>query len=609
MGLFFLCQLRAQCERIVAPRGDKDVLADFDAELGRLGPLHDVLGCETQMELFFEGPAKGEKWVPWHTVLCDHERYIYEDIYTLEGYADAEKFVLMFVFRGSSYIPLFNAIFMPILKAKGPDGGPTPLAKSLIWGVDGNRMSAYERGGYLHEAFMSYRSQYGEDGKPNKIHTSAYVYRPKQGESGDEYVYSLVRRAGEFGGLGHTVHNALTPGVKKDTVDGLLQGLSGVGPTMSKMFLVSTHLRYPHLALLDESCIVGDGAAAAFVHLFPTANKAADREVLLKKLLVEMQENISEIEPRLKHMMAWTAERTASAFERIIPKALFRGDDFVAFELQVNLCEWRKYRHMKGAYAGAATYIGDSSPMKSMSPVASPQPGAPSGAQPSLSAAAVASTASEPTASLPIAPSRVPVEEAAPLAPLAEASAVAEEAPAAAPVAESAESATPVAESVAPVVAVAPAPPLVEAANALTDVQPPLMSGAVAPIAQSMLYAPMGGHVPAVVTNFQQPVVPVAPHMAPVAPYGAIPYGTSNITPGISPGVYASGMPGGIYGGASGYNPQYLPDTPVNVNMSVPWAGGAVGADLSQTHLPISPMMWAMMQQMQHQPAHAPQGP
>lgn len=29
-----------------------------------------------------------------------------------------------------------------------------------------------------------------------------------------------------------------------------------VGPTLSKMFLVTTHLRYPHFGLLDESCQV-----------------------------------------------------------------------------------------------------------------------------------------------------------------------------------------------------------------------------------------------------------------------------------------------------------------------------------------------------------------
>ena len=58
-----------------------------------------------------------------------------------------------------------------------------------------------------------------QDGRPNKLHTSAYVYRPKPGESGEEYTYSLVRRAGMFCHLGHRVHQVLCqPGVSQDQV-------------------------------------------------------------------------------------------------------------------------------------------------------------------------------------------------------------------------------------------------------------------------------------------------------------------------------------------------------------------------------------------------------
>jgi hypothetical protein len=38
---------------------------------------------------------------------------------------------------------------------------------------------------------------------------------------------------------------------------------------MAKMFLVTTHLLYPELRLLGESCQVGDGALASFRFLYP----------------------------------------------------------------------------------------------------------------------------------------------------------------------------------------------------------------------------------------------------------------------------------------------------------------------------------------------------
>ena len=123
--------------------------------------------------------------------------------------------------------------------------------------------------------------------------------------------------------------------------------MDGVGPTTAKMFLVSTHLRYPSLRLVDDTCQVGDGAAAAFTHLYPNLGKSKyDREKVLVQLLQEFRKEIAEWDPRLHPMVAWTAQRTAAAFEGIIPKELFKPE-CEAFTLQVNLCEWRKYRNMK----------------------------------------------------------------------------------------------------------------------------------------------------------------------------------------------------------------------------------------------------------------------
>ena len=72
------------------------------------------------------------------------------------------------------------------------------------------------------------------------------------------------------------------------------------------MFLVTTHLRYPDLGLLDHGCQVGDGADAAYRFLYPLAPKNADdadRQELLKRLHAHLLEHADALEPRLRPMI------------------------------------------------------------------------------------------------------------------------------------------------------------------------------------------------------------------------------------------------------------------------------------------------------------------
>jgi hypothetical protein len=55
-----------------------------------------------------------------------------------------------------------------------------------------------------------------------------------------------------------------------DQLDAQIQSFPYVGPTMSKMLMLTTHLHYPQLGLLSSNSQVGDGAWAAFPFLFAT---------------------------------------------------------------------------------------------------------------------------------------------------------------------------------------------------------------------------------------------------------------------------------------------------------------------------------------------------
>lgn len=66
------------------------------------------------MAMFFGCKAKGDKWVPWHTALGQHETYIFKEIYTLSHLTDREHYILHFCFRASSWEPLFNELILPL---------------------------------------------------------------------------------------------------------------------------------------------------------------------------------------------------------------------------------------------------------------------------------------------------------------------------------------------------------------------------------------------------------------------------------------------------------------------------------------------------------------
>jgi hypothetical protein len=184
MLLFFTLQVRAQCHSILGCG------AEFDAELARIDPEHggrDVIALEYAMEQFFAFKARDDKWVPWHTVLGMHERYIQEKLHAgLPHLTVEEKYLLHFVFRSTSWIPLFDAIVLPLFCAPGADVLDSEAHrtwKALLW----NPVEAYRRGGALQLSFDRYRAIPG-----NKLHTTSYLCRPPLGASGDAFTRYII---------------------------------------------------------------------------------------------------------------------------------------------------------------------------------------------------------------------------------------------------------------------------------------------------------------------------------------------------------------------------------------------------------------------------------
>ena len=114
---------------------------------------------------------------------------------------------------------------------------------------------------------------------------------------------------------------------------------------MAKMFLVSTHLAFPQAHLLDASCAVGDGAEQAFDYLYPHVQaraRSAHRAVLLDALTAQLDEDaLDRLEPRLRPMLRFVGGAARARFGLCVEQV---SDAVTPFDLQVHLCEWRKFR-------------------------------------------------------------------------------------------------------------------------------------------------------------------------------------------------------------------------------------------------------------------------
>mmetsp|Transcript_1078 Transcript_1078/g.1556 ORF Transcript_1078/g.1556 Transcript_1078/m.1556 type:complete len:739 (-) Transcript_1078:168-2384(-) len=399
---FFLCQLRAQYAEIVKVGNKNEFMIskknddrcgdsrrcaynEFDCELGRYDesvsimtensiPGQDVASCQVLMKQFLLGKsATGDKWMPWHAALGEHERYLLQVVYQLPLLeSHRERYVMSYAFSGSRDIELFETLFKPLFSVTASDEDRT-LGQNIIYQPD----VAFAENGILHKRYMAYRA----NGK-KKLHTTSYQCHPPQGASGANFVYYIVDRTRRFVHLGHQAFDTIEQfifGTKQSSLENsnniipknqslecdaatglrlwkslqsVLTSAHEIGPTMSKIFLVSTHLAYPKIKILDQSCGIGDGADAAFDYLFEglqtNSRKRHDQRIdLFNKLYTHLTQGPPSQDkrqiPRFLHMLKWTATHTRNRFElNILPEAL--AHFITPYDLQVALCEWRKFR-------------------------------------------------------------------------------------------------------------------------------------------------------------------------------------------------------------------------------------------------------------------------
>lgn len=306
---FFTCQLRWQYGMMVGE------FADFDAEFA----TSHLDKCKPLMSKFLNGPAKGDRWVPWHTVTCEQELFLMKRVRTIDRLSDEDRLVASFAFSACRCVPLWEEIVVPHLQS--------PLTPEFFC-----------VGSPFHGRLVEYRN------RGNKLHTSAFNCYPPRGASGEAFVDYIAERHVHFAKIGiATVAHVSSRGEQpllKD-LDCLFRSFHRVGPTMSKVLLVTTHLWHPEFEILESGCEVGDGATAAFQFLFPHLQKDLFKK--RRHLLHTLHSLLVEKYPTFHRMVKWVAEKSREKFSSYVPfKSI--ADTVTLYDLQVQLCEWRKFR-------------------------------------------------------------------------------------------------------------------------------------------------------------------------------------------------------------------------------------------------------------------------
>jgi len=128
----------------------------------------------------------------------------------------------------------------------------------------------------------------------------------------------------------------------------MVQEAEGCGETWAKMLTVCIDLAYPKEMLLETQCDVGTGASPALRCLLPAKLNVPDKKQALKELLKIVN---SAKSPHSKSFWATLKVEEAliskhfKAFPLIVSQANTKERGMSAVTLQVQLCEYRQFRH------------------------------------------------------------------------------------------------------------------------------------------------------------------------------------------------------------------------------------------------------------------------
>lgn len=321
---FMMCQLKMEAK----------VCLGKDLELRDSGARK----MWTKYEPFVRPGLGGrEKWMPYHTVLGNHELFIVREVHhaKVACWDDHRRFQAMFIFRAHCKGDVFMEAQKPL------------MSDDAFWK---DPSSHFDVGGSVYDAMLAFR----REGK-RPLQTQAFRAIPARlCEDDDE---NLVRNISlrtqtllkVAEGVWPIIHDASKPADDKfQEISAEVRKGRGLGDTWVKMIMVSIDILFPDLNLLVDRCDVGVGASGGLRMLFPVGFNDSTQalEVLTKA------SNTSEVASVKKfwkflpvvEKMARGKFIDLREVERQLTTPVGR---LSAVTLQVQLCEWRQFKEQR----------------------------------------------------------------------------------------------------------------------------------------------------------------------------------------------------------------------------------------------------------------------
>jgi len=278
-----------------------------------------------------------DKWVPFHTVLGPHNKFVVEDIYHAKQktWNTYRRFLLNFVFRAHCKPDVFK-VQLPLMSSKS------------FWK---NPVAGFCANSPMHRALSKFRAE------GNALQTGAFLIIPKRLVKDDDenLVRNLLQRSQRLIGLAQKLwpilKNAkLSTSQIYDCTKNAIQDVYGLGPTWVKMLMVEVDIAQPSIRLLQDRCEIGSGALEPLRAILTNEGVLATASSSLPDRLVKLRDRIVKYtgEAKGKHFKRVLCRFESEARKRfkrlplMVKQMQMSRRPFSCSTLQVQLCEFRQ---------------------------------------------------------------------------------------------------------------------------------------------------------------------------------------------------------------------------------------------------------------------------
>lgn len=284
-----------------------------------------------------------ERWVPYHTILGVHELFLVQSVHSQKAWNEKQRFLAMFVFRAHCKRDLFLKAQLPL------------MLKQSFWD---DPQKAFRPDGPMERAILKYRRT-----TQQPLITSCFrIIPPRVLKDDDEnLVRSVTSRSIALLEVAEQAYPVMKDKKKTATekmmeISSMVQEAPGCGDTWAKMLTVCIDLAYPEQHLLESQCDVGTGAAPPLKCLLKRETSMSSEEA--REALKQLQKVVNNSSsPHAKEFWS-TLKKEESVickqfkqYRLVCDQARTKAHAMTAATLQVQLCEYRQFRHSRARLA------------------------------------------------------------------------------------------------------------------------------------------------------------------------------------------------------------------------------------------------------------------